>query len=1096
MSETTPDQPAQKPLDAPDETAAARNPLNSLVGWFARNPVAANLMMLLVLVSGLNALANTLRQEVFPEFSSDLITIQVPYLGAAPAEVEDAVCARIEERIQDLEGIKKLTSVAAEGMGVVTVELERGTDVRELLDDIKSRVDAIDTFPDETEEPIIQEVLIRKQVITVAIYGDVGERALRRIGERVRDDLSSLPAISQVELAAVRPYEISIEVSEQDLRRYGLTFEQVVAAVRASSLDLPGGTIRNRDGEILLRTANQAEHGHEFEQMVLLTRPDGTRLLLGDVATVNDGFAETDETSFFDGKPTALVQVFRVGEQSALDIAAAVKSYVERERAALPEGVQLTTWQDDTDVLRGRIDLLLRNGWQGLLLVVLTLALLLRLRLALWVSLGILISFAGALWLMPSLDISINVISLFAFIVVLGIVVDDAIVVGENIYRHLEDGKPGLRAAIDGAREVAVPVTFSILTTIAAFAPLLQVDTNTGKIMRVIPMVVILTLIFSLVESLFILPSHLAHKPKKKSSAASDWQPNAWQRFQDRISDGLKWLVEHSYKPSVEFAMRWRYASLAGAVALLLLTLSLAVGGWIKFTFFPKIEADSVAAYVSMPIGTPAATTQQAVQRMQDQALLLQRQLEAEGHGGAFRHVLASVGGQPFRSGQNRPGGGGSSQAGTQAHLGEVAIELAPAETRTITSPEIAERWRQMVGTIPDATELVYSSSLFSTGEAVNVQLAGSSLDVLRRASEDLKERLREYPGVLDIADSFDPGKQEIQLQVTDEAEAMGIQLVGVARQVRSAFYGAEVQRVQRGREEVKVMVRYPPDERRSIGDLETMRVRTPDGREIPFSTAATYAMGRGYATIQRTDRNRTINVTADVDAATNANEVIADLRDRVLPALLADYPGLRYSFEGEQQQQRDTAEDLKMGFVFALLMIYALLAIPFRSYLQPLIVMTAIPFGLVGAIGGHALLGLDLSMLSMFGIVALTGVVVNDSLVMVDFINRSFRTGTPLLQAVREAGAKRFRPILLTSLTTFMGLLPLLLEKSLQAQFLIPMAVSLAFGVMFATAISLVLVPVCYVILEDLKLQWLKVVGRHDEVPEEGVLGLEVAEG
>ena len=1058
--------------------------MNAMVAWFARNHVAANLLMVTIIAGGLLTFG-TIPKEVFPEFSADLITISVPYLGAAPAEVEEAVCARIEERIQDLEGIKELRSTAAEGIGQVTVEVERGTDARELLNDIKSRVDAIDTFPEETEKPIIQEVVLRKQVITVAIYGPLDEAVLKRLGERVRDDLSGLPGVSQVELAAARPYEISIEVSEDALRRHGLTFNQVAQAVRDSSLDLPGGSIRNRDGEILLRTAAQARTGAEFERLVLLTRGDGTRLVLGDVAQVVDGFAETDQSSRFDGQPAVLVQVFRVGDQSAIDIADQVKTYVTQEQARMPEGVSLTTWSDDTQVLRSRIELLLRNGRMGLMLVLLMLALFLKLRLAGWVSSGILVAFLGAFWLMPSFDVSINLISLFAFIVVLGIVVDDAIVVGENIFRHLEQGKKPLEAAVEGAQEVAIPVLFSVLTTIAAFYPLLSVDGSTGKIMRVIPLVVILTLVFSLLEALFVLPAHLAHTRHRAGAEAGS---NPWKRLQAGVSRGLQRFIERVYQPSLEVAIRWRYATTAAAIAVLVLSLAMVAGGWIKFTFMPKIEADTIAAFVSMPQGTPAEVTERAVRRIQDRALELQGLLEAEGHHGAFRHVLASVGEQPYRNSQGH--GPNTGQVGSRAHLGEVTIELAPAEARTMTSPQIVDRWREMVGTIPDATELVFASSLFSTGEAINVQFSGPSLNLLEQAAAELKERLREYPGVIDIADSFEPGKQEIKLRVTPEAEAMGIQLADVARQVRQAFYGEEAQRMQRGREEVKVMVRYPNTDRRSLGDLEEMRIRTQGNAaqedvEVPFTTAAKVELGQGFAAIQRVDRHRTINVTADVDAQTNANEVIADLESRVLPQLLANYPGLRYSFEGEQQQQRETMGGLRRGFLFALLAIYCLLAIPFRSYAQPLIVMTAIPFGLVGAVWGHGLLGMDLTVLSMFSIVALTGVVVNDSLVMVDFINRAYRTGTPLLNAVREAGVARFRPILLTSLTTFVGLLPLLLEKSLQAKFLIPMAVSLAFGVLFATAITLILVPVCYILLEDFNHFLARLLGRSFVLPD-----------
>ncbi|MEM9290063.1 MAG: efflux RND transporter permease subunit [Acidobacteriota bacterium] len=1043
--------------------------MKGMVEWFARNSVAANLMMFVIFGGGTFALANQIKMEVFPEFSADLITVQVPYLGAAPEEVEEGVNQRIEERLQDLDGIKELRSTAAEGIGTVSVEVRPGVDAREVLDDVKSRVDAIDTFPEETEKPISAEVTLRRQVINLAIYGEVDEGTLKRSAEQVREDLLALGSITQVEVAAVRPYEISIEVSEQALRRWGLTFNQVANAVRTASLDLPGGAIDSEDGQILLRTTGQAYRGEEFENLVLISREDGTRLVLSDVAKVVDGFAETDQKSRFDGQPAALVQVFRVGDQSALEVSQAVYDYVDEKRLSLPEGLSMTTWRDDSLVLKSRLSLLLENGIMGLTLVLIVLALFLKLRLAFWVALGIPISFMGALWLLPSMDVSINLISLFAFLVVLGIVVDDAIVVGENIFRKMEEGLTPLRAAIAGAQEVSIPVLFAILTTIAAFAPLLTVQGNTGKIMKVIPTVVIATLIFSLVESLLILPAHLAHTRPPGSGGQRRGIGGVWQRFQNGFSNALKRFVQTRYRAALGWVLSWRYAFVAAMLALLFSTVGLVAGGWIKFTFFPPVEADNVGVFITMPQGTPADVTERAVRQVEQAAVQLQEQLAEEGEPDAFRHFLASVGEQPFRTEQSQ-GGGGIGASFSASHLGEVTVELAPAEERVITSPEIANRWRELVGEIPDAQELVFSSSLFSTGEAINVQLSGPSLEQLEKASSVLKESLRAYPGVFDIADSFEPGKQELKLDITPEAQALGVTLADVGRQVRQAFFGEEAQRVQRGREEVKVMVRYPEEERSSLGNLESLRVRTPAGVEMPFTAAAEVSMGRGYATIQRVEQKRVINVTADVDIEkNNANEVIADLEATVLPQLRADFPGLRYSFEGEQQEQRETMGGLVQGFLFALMMIYVLLAVPFRSYLQPLIVMSAIPFGLIGAILGHFALGMNLTMLSGFGIVALTGVVVNDSLVMVDFINRKYRAGMPLHDAVRSSGEQRFRPILLTSLTTFVGLLPLLLEKSLQAQFLIPMAASLAFGVLFATVIILMLVPVAYYILEDI---------------------------
>jgi multidrug efflux pump subunit AcrB len=1045
--------------------------MNRIIDWFARNSVAANLLALVVMVAGLMA-SLTLRKEIFPEFDSDLITVSVVYPGAAPEECEEGICVKIEEAIQGLEGIKKITSTAAEGAGAVTIELLPGTDQRRALDDIKARVDAIDTFPLDAEKPVIREVTMRKQVINVAISGPADELALKRLGERVRDEIAALPGITEVVLANSRPYEISIEVSEAALRAHGLTFDEVAQAVRRSSLDVPGGTLRTRGGEILLRTKGQGYRGRDFEQLVLRTRPDGTRLLLGEVARVVDGFAETDQSARFDGQPMVLVQVFRVGEEDAVAIADAVKAYVERAQGDMPQGIRLTVWQDDSRYLRSRLELLLRNARTSLILVVITLALFIRLRLALWITFGIFFSFMGALWVLPALGITINLLSLFAFVLVLGIVVDDAIVVGENIYTHQARSREGLQSAIRGAQEVMVPVFFGVLTTVAAFAPLTTVPGNTGKIMKVIPLIVIPVLLFSLAESYLVLPTHLRHihvKDFEEVHGVRGW----WRWVQNLVDAGLQWWIGRVYRPSLEWCLRWRYLTLTSAVVVLLVTAALVVGGRIKFVFFPSVEGENVAAFLTMPLGTSAEVTAETVRRIEAAAFALQEQLIRERGEEArtlFRHVMASVGEQPYLTAMRRGGGRIAAQI-TGAHLGEVQIELAPAEERTISAVEIANRWRELTGPVPDAVELTFTGTLFTPGDPINVQFTGPDMEELRQVAERFKERLAGFTGVKDIADTYRAGKQEIKLRIKPEAEALGLTLSDLGRQVRQAFYGEEAQRIQRGRDEVKVMVRYPESARRSLGDLEELRIRAAGGVEVPFAQVAEARMGQGYATITRVNRQRAISVTADVDVSqANANEINRELRDRVLPELLAEHPSVRFSFEGERREQGETLGGVMRGLVIALLMIYALLAIPLASYLQPFIIMAAIPFGFVGAVYGHVLMGLDLTILSMFGLVALAGVAVNDSLVMVDFINRFRAEGHSVSEGVRQAGVARFRAILLTSLTTFAGLFPLIMEKSLQAKFLIPMAVSLAFGVIFSTFVSLILVPVLTVIFHDLR--------------------------
>ena len=1052
--------------------------MKGAIEWFARNGVAANLMMVFIMMSGIIAVT-TVREELMPEIELDRISIQVPYLGAAPEEVEEAVTIRIEEAIQGLDGIKQIQSTAAEGMGTVTVELELGADARKVVDEVKSSVDAITTFPVEAEKPIIRELTSRMQVADIAIFGDVDLFTLKATAERVRDELTAIPGITQVEIVSAPPYEISIEVSEVALRRHGLTFDQIADAVRRSSLDMPGGSVRTEGGEILLRTLGQAYRGEEYENLVVWTRADGSRLRVGDVATVVDGFAETDQFARFDRTPTMMVSVFRTGDQSALELGEMTHAYIDEAQTRLPDGLSLTIWQDSAEALSGQLALMLRTGATGFVLVFIALALFLDLRLALWVSLGIPISFLGALALMPTFDISINMMSLFAFVTVLGIVVDDAIIVGENIFRHQEEHGEGLRGSIEGAQEIAKPVIFAVLTTVAAFTPLLFVPGMMGKMFRLIPLVVIPCLLFSLIESLGILPAHLSHLKKRGT-------PGVWGRFQGLFANGLKLFIRRVYQPTLEFRLRWRYLTAAVGIATLILTGGMVLGGWTSFHFFPSMEVDVMAASITLPQGTPVSVTSAAVEKLEVGAARLRARLLEETGQDYFRHVAASVGDQPMAS---RGGGGGFGPNASLAatHVGEVTVELAPSETRVYTSEQLGLMWRELTGPIPEAVDVDFAMSMMTPGDDIDVQLAGPNTDDLRAAADDVKRRLAEYAGVFEISDSFRAGKEEIQLSIRPAAQTLGLTLQDLGRQVRQAFYGEEAQRIQRGRDDVRVMVRYPRDDRRSLGDLENMRVRTPNGGEVPFSQVAVVESGRGFASIRRVDRNRAVNVTASVDAAvTSSGQVVSDLEARILPEVLASYPGVFYSFEGAQAEQVDAVAGLQLGFILALLMIFALLAVPLRSYVQPLIIMSAIPFGLVGAVWGHFIMGLDVTMMSMFGLVALSGVVVNDSLIMVDFINRKRRLHLDIATAVREAGVNRFRPILLTSLTTFVGLVPLMTSKSFNAAFMVPMAVSLAFGVLFATFITLMLVPTAYLILDDFQRTMRTLSGRPEPVDVE----------
>jgi multidrug efflux pump subunit AcrB len=1040
-----------------------------VIAWFAENGVAANLLMWLFVVGGVLAAATTIPMKTFPDVDVGMISVGVVYPGAAPEEVEEGICVRIEEEIDGVDGVDRITSSSAEGACGVTIEVMQGADEARVLDDVKNRIDAIDTFPEEAEKPVISQVVPRRSVIDVAVSGPLDERSLKELGQQIRDELSLLPDVTQVELRNARPYEVSIEVSESALRRHGIAFDDVVRSVRASSLDLPGGSIKTRGGEILLRSKGQAYRGAEFERLVLLARPDGTRLLLGDVARVVDGFQDTDQRAFFDGEPAVVIRVFRVGEQDTLAIARSVKDYVAKKQVALPEGTRLTIWQDSTVTLRDRLDVLLSNGQLGFALVFGLLALFLQLRLAAWVACGVPVAMMGALFSFPFFGIAIDMISLFAFILVLGILVDDAIVVGESIYTEQERTGERLASAVSGTLEVAIPVIFGVMTTIATFMPLMMVPGPMGQVFGGIAAVVILCLGFSLVESQLILPAHLGHGRERRRERA----PGRWARLQRASATGLERFRDRHYGPWLERAIEWRYTTLAAAAGALLLTVGAVASNRLPFSFFPAIEADFVAARLTMPTGVPVESTERGVRQILEALERLRAELDGERESGVrsqVQHVYAAVGEQPMASRGGGPMGPVQSISG--AHYGEVTAELIPAEQRELSTKQIADRWRELTGPVADAVELTFAMELFSAGNDIDLQLQGPSVDDLREAATRLRAELETFPGVVDVTDSFRSGKEEIQLRVLPAAEALGVALRDLARQVRQAFYGEEAQRVQRGRDDVRVMVRYTEDERRSLGALEDMRVRTAQGSEVPFALVAEVEEGRGYSTIKRADRQRVVNVTAAVDRShTTADRVLAALRAGALPAILADYPGMSYSLQGQQREQARALGGLIRWFGIALFGVYALLAIPLRSYTQPFIVMSVIPFGLVGAVLGHLLVGVpNLSFMSVMGFVALSGVVVNASLVLVHAVNRLRAEGASTAEAARDGAITRFRAIFLTTVTTFAGLAPLIAARSMQAQFLIPMAVSLAFGVLVASGITLFVVPSLYVILEDLR--------------------------
>jgi multidrug efflux pump subunit AcrB len=1095
--------------------------MNGPISWFARNHIAANLLLGVIVVAGLASLP-FMPQKSFPDLDFNLITVSVLYLGAAPEEVEEGVCVRIEEALEGIQGVEKINSNATEGVCVVSVELYENADDSKTLGDVKNRIDAIDTFPQETEKPIITLVTTQRPVMDIAVTGPIDELELKAIGQQVRDEIVALNGVTQVQLANARPYEISIEISETSLRRFGVSFQQVANAIRGASLDLPGGSIKTEAGEILLRTKGQAYRGAEFEQLVILTKPDGTRVYLRDLAQVVDGFEDTDQKLWFDGEVAALIRVARTGDQDILKITSVISEYLENGIDHLPEGVELTVWNDGSVFLRERLDTLFDSARQGFLLVLLLLALFLRPRLSFWVSVGVPVAFMGAIFLASLLGLSIDGISTFGFILVLGILVDDAVVVGERVYSlqyrsgGTQTDESLLEAAIEGTRQVSVPVIFGVLTTATAFVPILLGPGTIGQIQSVIATVVLCCLAFSLIESQLVLPAHLGHKGV--STAAGEvslmltpllgiilWEISwsgrsfvglaiatfsvfvAWHmtggfekfaasaiRRQQLFSDALESFIQHTFRRWVTRATNARYVTAAAALAVFITTVGALAGGHMPFSFFPSIAANAVTTKLTMPLGTPARVTEEIVDKIRLAGEDLRDELNAsQPDKPPVTHILAALGGHPVSNSGGGIFAGGSPPSG--GHLAEVTMQLVPGDQREMNTLEIAQLWREAVGVVPDVVELTFNASSFSVGGEIDIQFEGSDLDELRVVATKIRERLAEYPGVVDIGDSFRAGKREIKLEILPAGEALGLTLGMLAGQVRQAFYGEEVQRIQRGRDDVRVMLRYTESERRTLSALDSMRIRTADGSEVPFATVASATLGRGFSAIKRIDGRRVVNVTGDVDRTViTANEILAKFGAGPVQEIMRDHPRVTFSLEGSQREQGETFASLVPLFLLALFVIYALLAIPLGSYGQPLIIMSVIPFAFVGAIWGHIImkgLGLldSMAIMSIMGFVAASGVVVNSSLVLVHAVNSQRDKGLSVQDAVIEAAVSRCRPIILTSLTTFAGLAPLLLNQSVQAGVLIPMATSVAWGVILATVVTLLVVPSGYLILEDL---------------------------
>ncbi|TDG12129.1 efflux RND transporter permease subunit [Seongchinamella unica] len=1025
-----------------------------IIAWMANNPVAANLLMIVVMIGGLAAI-NDLTKEVFPSFPTEMVTITVPYPGSSPEEVEAGIVRIIEEELLDLVGVKEISSVSTEGSGTVTVQMEAGTPMSRALVQIKTRVDGIASFPANAEEPIVDEVLYRTRAMNVSAYGDLDEFQLKELADTVRDELLMIPGITQVATRGVRDYEISIELSDAALQRYGLSFDQVVAAIQLRSRDLPGGKLRTSDGSITLRSMGQAYTAAEFSELNLVTRSDGTSLKLGDIATVRDGFEDQPVLTRLNGKPSVTLVVDRVGEQDVLAMTDNIKAYVAKKRANLPPGVELTAWADRSVILKGRINLMLKSAAQGAVLVMIFLALFLNTSLAFWVILGVPFSFLGALLVMDvfSLGASINVFSVFGFILVLGMLVDDGIVTAESAYAQLEDEQNGVDSVVRGVRRVAVATIFGALTTMIAFAPAALLTEGIGRLVSVLVPVVVLSLLFSLIETKLILPAHLRHIRIDHSRPDRRTPLGFLKSVQQACSGGLLRFSEEIYKPLLVRAVEYRYFSLAVFFAGLMLCLALVPAGIVRFVFFPSVPSDSIQIDLKMPNGTSWQKTHEYALRIEQAARVMNERYLAET--GSEQDVIREM-----------------LTLSTNDTESELWLDLLPSEQRTVSSVTMAGWLREALGELSGIQSLIVDANAGPSGAPVDVELSGDDLEQLRAAARELKLALTRFDGLSDIRDTFDAGGPELDIQVTAEGEALGLGQVELARQVRQAFFGAEVQRVQRGRHEVRVYVRLPAEHRRSLNALHSLWIDVPGRGKVPFDVVGTAEERSGVSVINRFNRQRVVNVLSDLDKTRlEPGEVNAQIVREVLPPILQKYPAVSHRLSGQAEQQAESTSALGLGFVGILVMIYAALAVPLRSYGQPIIIMSVIPFGLTGAVMGHFIMGNDVSILSMIGMIGLTGIVVNDSLVLVDHINHRLEKGREAWQqAVVNGAARRFRPVVLTSITTFIGLVPIQLETAIQAQFVKPMAISVAFGVLFATFVTLVLVPVLYFVGRDIK--------------------------
>lgn len=1029
------------------------------IRWFVHNPIAANLLMIFLLVGGALAIP-ALDKEFLPNIERNVVSVSMPYRGAGPSEVEQQICVRIEEAVHDLNGVKEIRSSARQGVGTVFIEAEVGYDIQRLSADVRSRVDTITTFPAGAERPVVSELADRVRMAVVTVAGDIGERQLKELGEMLRDDLATQPHVSVVELVKPRLYEVSVEISEYNLRRYGLTFDEVVNAIRGSSLNLPAGALKTSGGDILLQTRGQAYSGRDFENIPLVSTRDGAQLVLGDVATVLDGFEDLDVRKRFNDKPSHDLHIYVTSDPNTLATSDAVKSWMEDVRLRLPPGVELYLWRDSADLFKGRANTLVKNGVGGLVLVFLLLMLFLRPLLAMWVCVGIAVAFMGTFLLLPYMGVSLNMISLLAFLLVLGIVVDDAIIVGEAVHSSQTSGEAGLEGAVAGTRSVLKPVMYAVISTMIFVAPMLFLPGEMASSAIPIPVVMILALTFSLIECMWILPSHLAYMKPPRSSKIKILRNLETIRL--KFADGMTDFARDIYRPFLARCLGMNLVVIAIFVVAFMFSIALYGGGWLRSAFFPEITADFASANITLPEGGAFSETLRVLNQVESAAAKLKSE---------YNNDLRFIDQEPIIG-----------HIDSRGKSNEVAVYVS-VPSSLVDIKEVTARWRELTGDVGPVESFHMDYTFIDRGKPITLAIASPSLQNLRAVARELREVLLTYPGVYNINDTLQSPREEIELGLKPAAENLSVTLVDLAQQVREAFYGAEAQRIPRAKEDVRVMVRYPRSERRSVDSLNEMRVRTPAGDEVPFDTVAEIRYEPGYLTIDRLNRKRTLEITADVSAGTsNPRAVTSDIVAKHLPSLQKRYPGLTINLDGELQEETEFLGAMAKYMGLAMLIVYALMAIPFRSYWQPLLVLTAIPFAVMGAIFGHAIFDWQISMFSLLGVIAAAGVVVNDNLVLIDRINQLRNQGGGLAEALLKGAQDRFRPIILTSLTTFVGLMPIMFETSVQAQFLIPMVISLAFGVLFATGVTLLLVPCLYMLGGQLSAHLLR---RRESLPD-----------